>query len=66
LVDPVSGEGSGEDVDGGLVLAGDDIGVVGVSAAGHRRVEAAAVDGAVDEEEGSKPSNANSDTPQPP
>jgi hypothetical protein len=42
----------GEDVGGGVVVTVDDVGVVGVTAAGHRRVETAAVDGAVDEEEG--------------
>ena len=50
LVDPVSGEGLGEDVERRLVVFCRYEGVVGVSSAGHRRVDAAAVDGAVDEE----------------
>lgn len=52
LVDPVLGEGLAEDVDGRFVVFCHYVGVVGVSAAGHGRVEAVAVDGAVDEEEG--------------
>ena len=51
LVDPVPGDRLGEDVGCRFVFAGDDVGVVGASAAGQRRVETAAVDGAVDEEE---------------
>lgn len=34
LVDPVPGDGLGEDVDCGFVLVGDDVGVVGVPASG--------------------------------
>ncbi|HUG74428.1 MAG TPA: hypothetical protein VMM81_01980 [Acidimicrobiia bacterium] len=51
LVDPVPGDGLGEDVGCGDVSAGDDLGVVGVSSAGHRRVETTTVDRTVDEEE---------------
>ena len=51
LVDPVPGDGLGQDVGCSFAFAGNDVGVVGVPAAGQRRVEAAAVDGAVDEKE---------------
>lgn len=52
LVDPVLGEGLGEDAERILVIFRSYVGVIGVSAAGHGRIEAAAVDGTVDEEEG--------------
>ncbi len=50
LVDPVAGDCLGEHVEGGLVFLGDDVGVVGVSASGHGRVDTAVVAGRVDEE----------------
>lgn len=52
LVDPLSGDGLVEDVDGVLVVFGDDVGMVFVSASGHWRVDACLVAGCVDEEEG--------------
>jgi len=51
LVDPLPGDRLGEHIGCGFVPVGDDVGVVGVPASGQRRVETAAIDGAVDEEE---------------
>ena len=51
LVDPVPDDRLGEDVGCGFVVAGDDVGVIGVASAGQRRVDTAAIDRAVDEEE---------------
>jgi hypothetical protein len=50
LVDPVSADCFAEDVEGGLVGIGDDVGVIGYAASGHRRVNATAVGRAVYEE----------------
>jgi hypothetical protein len=52
-VDPVLGEGVGEDVAGGAGAVGDDEDFVRVAAAGHGDVDAADVAGAVEDEEGS-------------
>ena len=52
LVDPVSADGLGEDVESILVFFDDDVDVVAVTASGHRGVDTATVRVAVDEEEG--------------
>jgi hypothetical protein len=49
LVDPVSADGPGEDVEGILVFFDDDVGVVAVTASGHRGVDTSTVRVAVDE-----------------
>jgi hypothetical protein len=51
-VDPVSGERQGEHIESGLVVLGDDVGVVGFSSSGHWGVDTSTVGWAVDEEEG--------------
>ena len=51
LVDPVSGDGLGQHIEGRLILFGGDVRVVGVPASGHGGVDAATVGGCVDEEE---------------
>ena len=52
MVDPVSGEGRGEDGEGGLVGFGDYVGVVGVTSPSEGCVYASAVGWGVDVEEG--------------
>ncbi len=52
LVDPVAADGLGEHIEGGLVVFDDDVCVVALSSSGHGGVDAAAVGGCVDEEEG--------------
>jgi hypothetical protein len=53
LVDPIPSDGLSEHVEGRLVLFDDDIGVVGVAAAGHRGVDATTIGrGGVDKDEG--------------
>jgi membrane protein implicated in regulation of membrane protease activity len=51
LVDPFSSQGVGEQVEAGLVVFGDDVGVVGLASSGHRGVDTSAIGGTVDEEE---------------
>jgi hypothetical protein len=51
LVDPVTTDGLGEHVEGGLVVFDDNVGMVGVSPSGHRGVDTAAVGGGVNEKE---------------
>lgn len=52
LVDPLSGDGFGNDVESGLIVLYHYVGVVGLSSSGHGRVHAATVCRTVDEEEG--------------
>jgi len=52
LVDPVSADGFAEDVESGMVVFRDHVGMVGIAASGHRCVDATAVRWAVHEEKG--------------